>query len=103
MSDKLREFLETNLKAVVYYEKNGVYYVKAQLMGMNICGITVRESVKFPEMWVQMPMFKAGTQFRRYVEFDKDERGETFKGVIESKARLAVEAAQTASISHQQT
>lgn len=91
MTEKLKETLERQIKAEVYFEKNGVYYVKARILGMAISGITVRDSKKFDEMWVQMPMFKAGTQFRRYVEFDKDEYGETIKDVMESKARLAVD------------
>jgi hypothetical protein len=95
----LREVLEKNMRAEAYFEKDGVCYIKARLWGMAISGITVRPSKKFDELWVQMPMFKAGGQFRRYVEFDKDENGETFKDVIETKARLAAEAYQGASAS----
>lgn len=95
----LREVLEKQMRAEAYFEKDGVYYVKAKLWGMAISGITVRPSKKYDELWVQMPMFKAGGQFRRYVEFDKDENGETFKDVIETKARLAVEAYREASTS----
>lgn len=95
----LREVLEKQMRAEAYFEKDGVHYVKAKLWGMAISGITVRPSKKYDELWVQMPMFKAGGKFRRYVEFDKDENGETFKDVIETKARLAVEAYREASIS----
>jgi hypothetical protein len=71
--------------------------VKVKLWGMAISGITVRESKKFSEPWVQMPMFKMGGKFNYYVQFDKDDAGEAFKDVIESKALLAVEAYQKAS------
>lgn len=85
------------ITAEVYHEKDGVYYVKAHFVGMDISGITVRQSKKFEELWVQMPMYKVGTQFRRYIEFQKNQQGEAIKGVLETKARLAVEAAQKAS------
>ena len=52
---------------------------------------------KFDELWVQMPMFRVAGKFNYYVQFDKDEAGETFKDVIETKARLVVEAHQKAS------
>lgn len=97
MGEKLREQLEKQMKAKVYFEKDSVYYVKVKLWGMAISGITVRESKKFDELWVQMPMYKMSGKFNYYVQFDKNDLGETFKDVIETKARLVVEAYQEAS------
>ncbi|CAN5369741.1 hypothetical protein BH10PAT4_BH10PAT4_4840 [soil metagenome] len=93
----VKEILDKQMKAKVYFEKDEVYYVKVKLWGMSISGITVRESKKFDELWVQMPMFRLAGKFNYYVQFDKDEAGETFKEIIETKARLVVEAHQEAS------
>lgn len=63
-----------DVKAEVYHTSNGISYAKVHLCGMAIVGIQVKKSVKYPErgLWVQMPAFKSGNDWRKYVEFDKD-------------------------------
>ena len=59
-----------DVKAEVYTSSGQFLYVKVTLDGgMYISGIKVKESTKFPgEIWTQMPTYKAGNKWKRYIE-----------------------------------
>jgi hypothetical protein len=82
---------DQDIIAEVYHEANGVFYVKVEILGMYISGITVRNSPKFPEkgLWVQMPSYQSGATWKRYIEFSK----QSPLKVIEEKCKEAVEQA----------
>lgn len=81
---------EQDITAEVYHESKGIHYVKVIMLGLYISGITVRPSPKFPEkgLWVQMPSYKLGAIWKRYIEFDNES---SLKDIMESKCREAVE------------
>jgi len=59
-----------DIKAEVYTSSGQFLYVKVTLDGgVYISGIKVKESTKFPgEVWTQMPTYKAGKEWKRYIE-----------------------------------
>ena len=72
-----------------------IYYIKLELDGMYISGITVRKSFKNPDAWwVQMPTYSSGNKYGKYIEFNKHCE---FKYQIESKCIEAVESYSSAS------
>lgn len=82
---------DDRVSAEVYKKtEKDIYYVKVKLLdlGMFICGITVRKSIKSPDgpLWVQMPYYG---QFKKYIEFDGPDN--KIKNIIEIRARNAVE------------
>jgi hypothetical protein len=80
------------IKAKVYTEKNGVFYVKVELpdLGIFINSFKVQESPKRPQdgLWVQEPKFCIKTKWVAPIEFDKS--GQVWK-TIENVCRKAVE------------
>jgi hypothetical protein len=85
---------EEDITAEVYHQSNGVYYIKVELLGMYISGITARISPKFPEkgLWVQMPAYLMSGSWKKYIEFSKLS---PLKFVIEDKCKKAVEQTTT--------
>ena len=73
----------------IFISEKEIYYVKLEIDGMYISGITVRKSLKNPsEWWVQMPTYSSGGKYGKYIEFDKQC---PFRQVIEDKCIEAVE------------
>jgi DNA-binding cell septation regulator SpoVG len=79
-----------DVKADIYTTVGQFLYVKVTLDGgMYISGIKVKESAKFPgEVWTQMPSYKAGRNYKRYIEFAGScELGQAIYQAIEDVCR----------------
>ena len=56
-----------------YTKKDKVHYVKVEIDGLYISGIRVQKSIKYDNrLWIQMPKYKAGKEWRAYVESEND-------------------------------
>lgn len=82
----------TAITAEVYAQNDkGVYYVKVAIpsLAMYINSITVRQSTKFDELWVQMPAFRIGSRWTKPLEFRGDSQ---LLSIIKDTVLRAVDA-----------
>lgn len=83
-----------DITAEVYYKDTvkDVWYAKILYGGIYISGIKVQHSHRDPDgpLWVQMPSYKTGDKWRRYIEFQGGNK--QLRDFIEDKCREAVKA-----------
>lgn len=80
------------IHADIYTKAKGFHYVKVEIDGVFISGIKVSRSVKFPDqLWIQMPAYKQGSKWKRYIEIANDsEFGKAIYNAIEQAARPSI-------------
>lgn len=62
-----------SILASMYTQVQQFYYVKVEVDGLYISGIKVSVSKKYPNtLWIQMPSYKQGVKWKRYIESEKD-------------------------------
>lgn len=79
-----------DVKAEIYTSSSQFLFVKVILDGgMYISGIKVSVSTKYPDqIWIQMPSYKAGKGWKRYIEVAGDcKLGKEIYRVVEECTR----------------
>lgn len=62
-----------DIQVETYKTKDQFHYVKVEIDGLYISGIKVSTSTKYPNsLWIQMPSYKQGPSWKRYIESRKD-------------------------------
>lgn len=91
-----------NINATMYAQAKEFHYAKVEIDGVFISGIKVSRSMKFPDqLWIQMPAYKQGSKWKRYIEIANDsEFGQAIYDAIEQAASPKVLGIATTAANH---
>lgn len=91
-----------NISASIYTKVKEFHYVKVEIDGVFISGIKVSRSAKFPDkLWIQMPAYKQGSKWKRYIEIANDSKfGQAIYDAIEQEAGSVIFGNESVTINH---